>query len=254
MSSRNRFRRWRREDGFRDGGRRVELVGGRRGLRARGRVRAGRGGASARASSSWRRMAICDTAALRSSRGFGAAASLGLSRAGPAALIASSRRTASISACRSPSRAAFERSRISATNSNARAARASARESLASKRSIAESKEFRNPWCSRSARASFRRAMRSRRPAAASSRSSSASLSSGRRRSNRPARRSLRPANRQAACRRDGRLPQRRPEFAAPRPRSSTPSLCSCPRPSPAAANRRALQGRGTGQLFRRSW
>ena len=60
----------------------------------------------------------------------------------------------------------------------------------------------------------------------------------------RPGRRSLRRANRQDACRRDGRLPRRRPEFAAPPPRSSTPSLCSCPRPSPAAANRRALQGR----------
>ena len=42
------------------------------------------GGRPRRASSSWRRMAICDTAALRSSGGFGAGRSLGLRRAGPA--------------------------------------------------------------------------------------------------------------------------------------------------------------------------
>ena len=108
-----------------------------------------RGGLAAapRASSSWRRMAICDTAALRSTprlagaRDASPAPDLASSGRSSRALIASSRRTASISACRSPSRAAFERSRIWATVSKARAARASARESLTSKRSIAESKE-----------------------------------------------------------------------------------------------------------------
>ena len=146
----------------------------------------GPGAAAARASNSCR-MAICDTAPLRSSRGFRAAASPVCAGPLQLALIASSRLTASISACRSLSRAASERSRIRATDSNARAACASARESLASKRSTAELKESGIPDARGSRAVPFRRAIRSRRPAAASSRPSWASSSCGRARCSRAA-------------------------------------------------------------------
>ena len=132
------------------------------------------------------------------------------------------------------SRVASSRSRICATVSKARAAWASARASLTSKRSITESNASGIPAALGADFGVFRRAIRSRRPAAASSRSSCAPSSCRPRVlvQIRRSRRSLRRANRQGACRRAGRPPRRRRGSAGPRPRYSTPSLYSCPRPS----------------------
>ena len=210
--------------------------------------------ASARASSSCRRKAICDTAASRLSRGFGAGSLAGLSRPGPAGVdrfqlpdCIDQRLPIAVARRIRPLEDLGDRFRT-----RARPALLPARASLRSARSPNQKK-----WESRvlAVHAPLRLAARCvrgvPRPRRAARRRLQC-LRAGRVPRARPGR-SLRLANRQAACQRDGPRLQRRPESAAPPPRSSAPSLCSCPRPS-AAANRRALKLRGAGQLFRRSW
>ena len=196
-------------------------------------------------SSSWRRMAICDTAALRSNGGFGSSAAGGGKRS---PRLSPAKRVGQACPDRfKPPHSVDQRAAVAVSRrvvaledlgdsfKGARGLRFGAREPRfkALDRGIERVRNTRaRGGCACGA---FRRAMRSRRPAAAASRSSSASVRVPGPRvlvQHRRSRRSLRRANRQGACRRAGRPPQRRRGSAGPRPRYSTPSLYSCPRPS----------------------